>query len=281
MHNDTTSSIRLVGCIFLAAVSAFIIISFPARAAAIAALNISSLNYTFSVNGTLRETGTMAESSSPYFWVNSGGALILSNGRGMTYQGTVSILDPWRTLYAKNNPVDTDNGTHPQNLFRLVSRSQWDNVRLEGSFKVNASHYSASPNRNASNGLLLMSRYAMGGETLYYVGVRVDGDAVIKKKKNGAYTTLAQKEVFSGTYQSGGKDNLIPHGSWVSLRAETVTNNDGSVSIRLFLRKPGESGFTNVLEAKDASSPITGSGYMGIRTDFMDVEFDDVKATKI
>jgi len=60
-----------------------------------------------------------------------------------------------------------------------------------------------------------------------------------------------------------------------------VTNGDGSVTIRLFVQNPGESGYTKVLEARDTSSPITGAGYMGLRTDFMDVEFDNMKATRL
>ncbi|HWO07542.1 MAG TPA: hypothetical protein VNM40_03070 [Candidatus Paceibacterota bacterium] len=247
---------------------------------AIAALKLSSLDYQFKVDGTLRETGSMNESSSPYWWLNSGGALILDNGIGMTYQGTVPTIDRWRGLYANNNPTDTDNGTHPQNLFRLVSRSTWENVRAEASYKITRDNFSSSPNRNASNGLLLMSRYK-DGNTLYYAGVRVDGTAVIKKKHNGTYTTLAQKKLYAGSYSDGGTTNLLPHGSWLSLRSETVTNGDGSVTVRLYVKNPGESSFSKVLEARDSSNPITGSGHIGIRTDFMDVQFDNVKATKI
>jgi hypothetical protein len=249
---------------------------------AITAASVSSpFHYKFSVDGTLREASSMGESSSPYWWVNSGGALILDNGIGMTYQGTVPTVDKWRQMYASNNPLDTDNGTHPQNLLRLVSRSSnWNNVRLEASYKITADHFSSSPNRNASNGLLLMSRYK-SGDTLYYAGIRVDGDAVIKKKKNGTYTTLASKQIFPGSYSEGAKVNLIPHNQWITLRSDTVTNNDGSVTIRLYMKKQGETTYTKILETRDTSSPITGPGHMGIRTDFMDVMFDNVKATNI
>ena len=39
---------------------------------------------------------------------------------------------------------------------------------------VEADHFSTSPNRNSSNGVLLMSRYSDSGDTLYYAGMRVD-----------------------------------------------------------------------------------------------------------
>jgi hypothetical protein len=268
--------------VILASGLALAVLSFGVRAEAISALNISgNLHYQFTVDGYLSETGSMNESSSPYWWLNSGGYMTLDGNRGMTAQGTIPTVNSWRSTYASANSLDTDNGTHPQNLFRLVSRSTWGNVRLEGRFKINRDNFSASPNRNASNGLLLMSRYQDAGDTLYYAGIRVDGTAVIKKKHKGTYTTLAQKEIFPGTYVDGGKINLLPHDVWVSMKSETVSNSDGSVSVRLYVKKPGASEFTKILEAKDTSSPIKNAGYAGIRTDFMDVEFDDFKATRI
>lgn len=261
---------------------ALVVLAYGVRAEAITALNVSgNLHYQFSVDGNLSETGSMHESSSPYWWLNSGGYMTLHGNRGMTAQGTVPTVNEWRKIYASANSLDTDNGTHPQNLFRLVSRTTWNDVRLEGRYKINRDNFSSSPNRNASNGLLLMSRYRDSGQTLYYAGVRVDGNAVIKKKLNGAYTTLAQKQIYSGSYVDGGKVNLIPHDAWVGLKSETVTNADGSVTIRLYVKNPSASTYTKVLEVKDSSSPIKEAGYMGIRTDFMDVEFDDFKATRI
>lgn len=251
-------------------------------AEAITALSIpGNLSYQFSVDGNLSETGSMNESSSPYWWLNSGGYMTLDNGKGMTAQGVVPTIHTWRKLYASANPTDTDNGTHPQNLFRLVSRSSWNSVRVESLFKINRDNFSSSPNRNASNGLLLMSRYGDSGQTLYYAGIRVDGTAVIKKKYKGTYTTLAQKKIYGGTYVNGGTSNLLPHNSWIGLRSETVTNKDGSVSIRLYVKNPGETSFTKVAEARDSNSPIKSAGYIGIRTDFMDVEFDSLKAERL
>lgn len=257
----------------------------PLRAqfvSAIAARPVSSpFNYDFHVDGTLIEAGDMNSTWSPYWWLSSGGYFRLKNGVGLTQQGSLPYLDSWRLLYASSNPTDTDNGYHPQNIFRLVSRSEWNNVRVESQFKINRDNFSTSPNRNASNGLLHMLRYRDSGDTLYYVGIRVDGYAVIKKKYKGAYTTLATKKIYSGTYAVANAVNLLPHGDWISMKSEAVTNSDGSVTVRQYVKNPGESAYTKVLEAKDSSSPITSSGYIGIRTDFMDVEFDNFRAEKM
>ena len=234
--------------------------------------------FTFNVSGFLDETGSMSQTESPYWWLNSGGKLFVDRGTGKTVQGELASSDYWHKMYASSNPTDTDNGAHPQNIFRLVSRSKWTNTALETQFKINDDNFSSSPNRNASNGLLHMLRYQMGGDTLYYVGVRVDGYAVIKKKLNGTYTTLATKKIYPGTYAIGDNVNLLPHNGWITMKSEVVTNSDGSVTVLQYVKNPGESTYTKILEAHDSSSPITSSGYVGIRTDFMDVEFENFKA---
>jgi hypothetical protein len=254
--------------------------------ATIAAPVSSPFVYTFNANGTLYEAGTMSDSSTGYWWLNSGGKLVIKDGVGSTIQGALATVDTWSKLYNTNSPSDTDSGTHPQNLFRLVSRSQWENAHVEALFKVNKDNFSTSPNRNNSNGLLLMLRYQAGGQTLYYAGVRVDGTAVLKKKINGIYYTMAQKQVFPGTYVAGGSVNLLPHNQWMLLGADTITNANGSVTVRLSLRKPGEATATKILEVVDngqfgGTAAIKGAGYIGIRTDFMDVAFDTFKAIKI
>jgi hypothetical protein len=240
--------------------------------------------YTFNSKGTLNEASSMENSSSPYWWVNSGGRLVIDDGFGTTMQGDALLLDRWRVAYALSNPIDTDLGLHPQNIFRMVSRSMWGDVRVEGEFKILRDNWSKSPNRNASNGLLLMSRYE-DGDTLYYAGLRVDGNAVIKKKYNGTYYTLAQKKIYAGEYVSGGKVNVLPHNKWIQLRSETTTNTDESVSVRLY-QKQSDGSWKKILEARDSGEfgdtpPITKEGYFGVRTDFMDVSLDSLKAEAI
>lgn len=236
----------------------------------------SPFTYSFQTTGALEEAGSMEESTSPYWWLDSGGRLILRDGVGKTLHGALPALDEWRLKYRISSRGDTGDGFHPQNLFRLVSRSEWENVRSEAKFRITAGDSSDSANRNESNGLLLMSRYK-DGDNLYYAGIRVDGNAVIKKKQDDSYSTLAEKKVFPGAYEKN--TNLLPFNEWVSLRSETVSNN-GIVTIRLYMKREGEIAWKLLLAATD-DEPIQGRGFLGIRTDFMDVEFDDFRAEEI
>lgn len=250
----------------------------------LAAVVASPYVYSFNSAGVVNETASMNESISPYWWVNSGGRLLMDGSIGTTIRGDAPLLDRWRLAYSLSNPIDTDNGAHPQNLFRLVSRSQWQDVRVFAQFKILKDNWSSSPNRNASNGLLFMMRY-QDGDTLYYAGVRVDGVAVIKKKYRGVYYTVAQKQEFAGTYVQGGKINVLPHDTWINMRGEAINNPDGSVTLRL-VRQLADGSWKKLLEAKDygqfaGTAPITREGYLGIRTDFMDVAFDSFRAENL
>ena len=236
----------------------------------------SPFHYSFNVDGTLNEAGGSLESTSPYWWLNSGAKLILASGTGKTAQGALSFSDPWRLLYLAENPIDTDSGYHPQNIFRLVTRSKWKNFAETAYFKINKDQLSSSPNRDAHNGLLLMSRY-QNGNNLYYAGIRVDGKAIIKKKLNGQYYTLAEKKIFSGTYNRVSKPSLLPKNTWIGLKSY-VTTIGSKVNIKLYMDQGKTGVWTLILEANDAGqygSLIINAGYAGIRTDFMDVEFDD------
>jgi hypothetical protein len=274
-----------IGGYVIPAAAAFAVGFALARPAPPAPASPSSLLYTFNGTGTLEEAGSMGESTSPYFWLDSGGRLFIEGGVGATIEGDLPEDDKWRMLYAKSSATDTDDGAHPQNLFRLVTRSQWDDFTEEAGFFIVRDHLSESPNRNASNGLLLMSRY-VDGSTLYYAGIRVDGTAVIKKKYHGTYYTMAEVKAFPGAY-SGSRDttNLLPHGVWISLKSETVTEANGAVSVTLSLRLPGEAWRTLVSATDDGTygdtPPILGPAYAGIRTDFMDVEFRHYLLSKL
>jgi hypothetical protein len=236
-----------------------------------------SFGDSFNTDGAIEETGAMSQSSSPNWWMNSGGRLTKSGGYGHTVQGDLPEADYWRRLYAQNNPLDTDDGYHPQNLFRFVLRSRWRNFDQLVYFRINRVNMSVSPNRNASNGVLLFNRY-QDGQTLYYAGVRVDGAAVIKKKLAGVYTTLAYGGIFPGygTFDVTNNPNLIPENQWIGLRTMVTTNADGSVEVQLLVDQGG--GWNVVLDAVDtgasAGPPITADGYAGIRTDFMDADFE-------
>lgn len=240
--------------------------------------------------GVLEESGSPKTSASAAWWLNSGGELTVTMDGAATMHGDAPLLNVWRVRYALDNSRDTDTGLHPQNLFRLVSRNAWDNVSLELHFFIVADNFSASPNRNASNGLLLMSRYTGDGQTLYYAGLRVDGTAVIKKKYHGVYYTLAQQKIFPGTYAIQGATssrNLLPHGQWLGLRSTSMTEADGSILITLYL-ETAEKTWEKLLEATDrggaaasGTPPIAGPLPVGIRTDFMDVKFSGFSAEEL
>ncbi len=256
---------------------------YPTRTqASTAALIGSPYLYNFDKSGVVKEASSMSESSSPYWWVNSGAYLNITAGRGTTGEGALPLLDPWRAIYLATSPTDTDQGAHPQNIFRLLTRSEWGDSRTEGYFVIKKSNLSASPNRNASNGLLLFSRY-QDSQNLYYMGVRVDGSAIIKKKKNSTYYTMAEtKNFYPGTYNHDTSPNLLPMNKWIGLRSEVKNLSGGKVEIKLYVDNLWTGTWQLVASAIDdgqsyGGAAFTSSGYNGIRTDFMDVEFDNFR----
>lgn len=259
-------------------------VGFAPAMAAPARIVSSPFLYDFRVNGTLEEASTMDASSSPYFWLNSGGLMYLLNGVGMTVQGNLPLWQRWNKMYAAANPLDTDGGAHPQNLFRLVTRSKWQNFSQEAYFNITKYNVSASPNRDGHNGILFFNHYALNGQTLYYAGIRVDGSAIIKKKLNGRYTTLASNKVLPGTYNRSTNPNLIPTNTWIGMRSVIRDNSNGSVTVDLYTDIGRTGVWKKVLSTTDngINGPaITGSGYAGIRTDFMDAKFDDYRNANV
>ncbi|MES2437359.1 MAG: hypothetical protein V4519_05115 [Patescibacteria group bacterium] len=237
---------------------------------------------------TLEESAKISKSSNKNWWLNSGGRLYVSNGTAKTIQGDLAPSDAWYKRYIRSNPEDTDDGAHPQNIFRLVNTHVWGDFTQQAYFKINSLILSESPNRNASNGVLLFNRYQTGDD-LYYTGIRVDGAAVIKKKIKGAYYTMAMKKIFGTKNQKYDRDsepNLLPVATWIGVKSEVITNQDASVTIRLYVDEGKTGVWRLVLETKDKAesygpSPLTNAGYAGIRTDFMDVEFDDYSIVEL
>lgn len=220
----------------------------------------------------------MAESASSQWWVNSGGKFDDQGPNGATIQGDLPADDTWHQQYAASNPRDTDGGSHPQNIFRLIDRRTFQNPRQHVEFNITAIHQSGSPNRDASNGVLLMQRYREDGETLYYGGVRVDGQAVIKKKHSGIYHTLGITPIFPGKYNRNNNPNLIPTGQWIALDVATRTNGDGSVTVDVFVN--GALALEAVDNGRIGGPQLREAGFVGIRTDFMDVEFRNYDASE-
>jgi len=237
----------------------------------------TSLSYAFDAGGMIQET-EQQDARNPDWWLNSGGSFVITEGTGKTIQGELLPLHRWRLAYLFTNPVDTDNGYHPQNVFRLVSRNVWMNPQMSVSFRIVRDNLTDSPNRNESNGVFLMNRY-IDGDNLYYAGIRVDGTAVIKKKYHGVYRTLAQAPLFAGSYGRDAMPNLLPHSEWIELTSRTMDDPDGSVVIDLFMRRAGETEPSLILKAAD-TDPILGKAAVGIRTDFMDVEIKDIRISE-
>ena len=220
------------------------------------------------------EESNSASSTAPAPWrLSSGAQFVVQNGIGQTLQNDLDPTSPWYRAYAESNPVDTDGGMHPQNIFRLQTTDTWKNFTQQAYFRIGRINLSDSPNRNSSNGLFFFNR-AKDPNNLYYTGLRVDGAAVIKKKMNGEYMTLVEKKLFDGEYDPMDTPNLLPQHTWIGLKSEVQDAAGGKVRIRLFIADQ-TGNWKLVAETTDTSDPIfREAGYAGIRTDFMNVSFE-------
>src|SRR3989344_24106 len=231
-----------------------------------------------SLSTIIEEAGYNLESKNSDWWVNSGGYFFIENGIGKTVSGKLSPTNSWRLKYNASSPLDTDNGYHPQNIFRLISQSSWTNFEQSMYFRVTADNISPSPNRAAHNGVLFLNRYK-DSNNLYYTGIRVDGQAVIKKKLKGTYYTLALSSLFPGIYERSSNPNLIPKNTWIGIKTLIFDNSDGTVHIHLYTDINRTGSWTLIAKAIDdgtLGAPLYGEhAHAGIRTDFMDVEFDE------
>ncbi len=237
----------------------------------------------FDGTGQLSETGEMSSSLHPNWWLNSGGYLYWADGVAGTAQGELVNTDSFRLLYTASNAVDTDNGYRPQNILRLVTRPKFKDFTQQFFFNIQKINLSASPNRNQSNGVLFFHRY-QDGDNLYYAGIRVDGYAIVKKKRFGRYYELKSVPVYPGHYNRDTLPNLIPTNRWIGLKTVIADNANGNADITLYLNDGLlGSGWTKILQVEDTGADaerILTEGYAGIRTDFMDVRFDNYQATE-
>jgi hypothetical protein len=247
--------------------------------------NLYSFSASFLGEKIIEESGDITESLDPDWSVSSGAYVFFKNGIGTTIQGELSEDDRWYKIYRNTNFEDTDGGQHPQNIFRLVLLKKFLNLSQENYFRIRDDHLSKSQYRNGSNGLLFFNRY-QSSQTLYYTGLRVDGGVTIKKKKNGVYYTLKTKNIFPGVYDREYNPNLLTKNIWIGLKSEVVDRVDGGVDIKVYLdiNKTGE--WELICEAIDDGKSFGGevlseAGLAGIRTDFMDVEFDNYKIKEL
>lgn len=239
----------------------------------------------FSTAQAIDESGSISGSASSRWWVNSGGRFVINGTTAKTLFGDLQATDKWYKEYLTTNPLDTDNGLHPQNIFRLVEREFWKNFSQELYFKIAKYNVSSSPNRNASNGVLLFNRY-QSGDSLYYTGIRVDGNIVVKKKLNGTYYTLGIIKQFPGVYNLSSNPNILPVNQWIGLKTTVKDLADGKVEIVVYTDLTNSQQWTESLRVYDTpgvngSSTISTQGYAGIRTDFMDVEFDNYSISSL
>ncbi len=237
----------------------------------------------FEKDDILGGAGSIFESENKYWWLNSGGYLFFQDGVAKTIFGELEENDEWRLKYQKYNPVSTDNGYRPQNIFRLITKSKWKNFEQEIFFKIKKYNLSNSKHRNQSNGVLLFNRY-IDGDNLYYVGLRVDGKVVVKKKKNGKYFLLGIKKVLDGKYDKNKNPNLIKNDSWIGLKSRVFNINNDKVKIEVYLNFNGQ--WKKEMTVIDDGFRYGGdifneAGHAGIRSDFMDIEFDNYKIKEI
>jgi hypothetical protein len=231
------------------------------------------------------EAGAEGETSSPYFWLNSGGKFIMRDGIGLTVQGELRPTDGTRLLYSAMNPLDTDDGYHPQNTLRLVTRADWQDIQESVSFNIKRLELSDTPNRDGYSGVFLFGRY-YDSDNLYYVGIRQDGQAVIKKKIGGVYYTLASKQLFGSIedYDRFLNPNLMPENTWMGLRATFDNYTSSSVRVRLYIDRHNTGRWEYVMTTidKGAGGPaLVQPGKAGIRSDYMDMQFDNLDIRSI
>jgi hypothetical protein len=230
---------------------------------------------TFDGTRIIEETGAMEESLDPNWWLNSGAYFFMNDGIGHSIQGQLPEEDVWRHRFFESKPETTLNGYRPQNIFRLLTRKKWENISQSAYFKIKAYDLSSHEDRNQSNALLLFGRY-IDSDNLYYAGLRVDGNAVVKKKLEGTYYTLGITPVIEGQYDRVSNPLLLPYNEWIGVKFVVQTLADTTVLLELYLDIGQTGNWNKVLSIVDVDGnqgllAIRNDAHAGIRTDFMDV----------
>ena len=251
---------------------------------ALASAQTNSTYYTFNSPGTLYEASAANKSSSPYFWLKSGAELSIANGIGNTIQGALTTNDQWRKIYASSNLSSaTDNGTQPQNVFLLLTKAAYKNTSAQIYVRRTADNMTNPVNRHPYSGESILARY-QNDETFYYAGIRDDGAVVIKKKLNGVYQTLSQRQLLSGTYNVSSNPDLIPKNTWIGLRF-TVQDTSAGPQLTLFTDIGKTGTWSQALSVVDDpakfGSSIPNAGIVGIESDYADAQFDNFVFSEI
>ncbi len=240
----------------------------------------------FTAKRTIEEAPNIGASSDANWWVNSGGQFVIEKGIGKTMQGDAPDSSRWYEAYKRTTPVDTDDGRHPQNIFRLVLRSDWRDYTQQVYAQVLKDNISNSQSRDDSNGLFLFNRY-VNGDNVYYTGLRVDGAVVIKKKYKGAYYTMGYKKILNlPKYHRTDNPNLLPKDTWIGIKSTVTSLEDNKVKIDFYTDIGATGTWKLGISATDDNKAYGGpslakAGHAGIRTDFMDVQFKEYKISGI
>src|SRR6185503_13778796 len=205
-----------------------------------------SFYYTFNNPGTLNEALSIAQSTSPYFWLRDGGILAIAGGAG-------TQRDAGRFLL----------------LERALVRDSTTDALLNRTAEVFSSAADAQP----YDGEAVYARYG-DDNNFYYAGLRADGTVILKKKQEGAYATLAQAPLFGGTYSASHPD-LIPHNTWIGLRLSVTTLASGAAKLVFFVDVGNTGSWKEVLSATD-TTPLA-AGLSGIESDHADMEISSFK----
>lgn len=215
----------------------------------------------------LIEASTPLESQSSAWWLIFGGLMYTDNGTWRTLHGDLGDDDELRKLYLRTNPLDTDNGYHPQNIFRLISKKDYGHSTQEIRFIIDKDQESLSPNRNDSSGFFLIENYS-NIDNFYQIGIEMDGQATIRKKSKGIYSTLEETQIWGEkeSYDPELKQNLLPQKEVIDLKVEKIETSEG-LALKLLINNE------LVLEAQDKE--ILPGGKIGIRSDFMDITIED------
>lgn len=227
-----------------------------------------------SSNYILYETGTPQESASNTFWLNSGAAVTQYGQTIQTLHGVLPWYNSWHLKYMLSTPTDTNYGNQPQNIFRLLQKVDMQNPDQSVYFRID-SFNSPLALKHAPDGIFLMSHY-IDGDNLFYVGIRMDGNAVIKKKEGGRYTTLAITPLFNSLSQERPSQfPYLPKDTWLGLRSTIEENTDGTVNITLSIDEEFDLEWKEVLSVTAAPLPNASKGKLmaGLRSDFMDITF--------
>ena len=240
---------------------------------------------TFDSARIIEEAGSMEESLDPNWWLNSGAYFYMKDGIGYSIQGQLPEKDKWRYRFFESKPETTLNGYRPQNIFRLITRKKWSNLSQETYFKITNYDLSLHEDRNQSNALLLFSRY-IDSDNLYYAGVRVDGNAVIKKKLVGTYYTLGIVPVIEGQYDREANPLLLPTNEWIGVKFVVQTLTDSTVLLELYLDIGKTGNWDQALSIVDVDGnqgllAIRNAAHAGIRTDFMDILIDNYSICEV